>query len=62
MEITKRYLKASEAAEYMNVCPNTVRKYGKEWGCLVKIGRAARYDRLAIDARLSKIIAIGGNG
>ena len=54
----KRYLKVGEAAEYMNVCPNTVRKYCKEWGALTKIGRAARYDRLVIDAKMGRVLTL----
>ena len=58
----KRYLKAEEAAEYMSVHPNTVKKYCKLWGALVKIGRASRYDRQVIDARMNNIVRVFPEG
>ncbi len=54
MDMTKRYLKAAEAAEYMNVCINTARKYAAEWGAMSKIGRINRYDKKVIDAKMGR--------
>ena len=55
----KRYLNVKEAAEYMNCCQNTARKFCKAWGALVKVGRLSRYDLRVIDAVMGRTITIG---
>lgn len=48
----QRYLTASEAREYLNVCRTTLDRFGRECGCIRRIGRAVRFDRTIIDQYL----------
>lgn len=50
----KKYLKIDEAAEYMNVSLNTARKYCKEWGAEVHIGKAVRYNVNIIEEHMGE--------